>query len=248
MILKARAEKGALSSAAPLELALALQVLARGGRDVEGARQVGDDAIKHGLDALVLEGGAAKHRDGLVGDGRPAQGGPQVSGGDLLVVQELLGDRGRRKWKRCRPGWRASTAASASRAAGISTTLNDSPRGELSSQTSAFISNRSTTPAKLLSTPIGSCTTATVAPSRSWIMSTQRAKLAPMRSILLTKQMRGTWYLSACRHTVSVWGSTPATASKTAMAPSRTRSDRSTSTVKSTWPGVSMMLMRWSSH
>ncbi len=67
-----------------------------------------------------------------------------------------------------------------------------------------------------------------------------------MRSILLTKQMRGTRYLSAWRHTVSDCGSTPATESNTATAPSRTRSDRSTSTVKSTWPGVSMMLMRCS--
>lgn len=58
--------------------------------------------------------------------------------------------------------------------------------------------------------------------------------------------MRGTLYLSAWRQTVSVWGSTPATPSKTAMAPSRTRRERSTSRVKSTWPGVSMMLMRWS--
>ena len=58
--------------------------------------------------------------------------------------------------------------------------------------------------------------------------------------------MRGTWYLSAWRQTVSDWGWTPATASKTATAPSRTRSERSTSAVKSTWPGVSMMLIRWS--
>src|SRR6266704_821786 len=58
--------------------------------------------------------------------------------------------------------------------------------------------------------------------------------------------MRGTLYLSACRHTVSVCGSTPETASRMAMAPSRTRSERSTSMVKSTWPGVSMMLMRQS--
>jgi hypothetical protein len=29
------------------------------------------------------------------------------------------------------------------------------------------------------------------------------------------------------------------------MAPSRTRSERSTSMVKSTWPGVSIRLMRW---
>ena len=60
--------------------------------------------------------------------------------------------------------------------------------------------------------------------------------------------MRGTWYLSAWRQTVSDCGSTPATESNSAIAPSRTRSERSTSTVKSTWPGVSMMLMRWSVH
>src|SRR5215216_5604 len=60
--------------------------------------------------------------------------------------------------------------------------------------------------------------------------------------------MRGTPYLSAWRHTVSDCGSTPATESNSAIAPSRTRRERSTSTVKSTWPGVSMMLMRWSSH
>ena len=60
--------------------------------------------------------------------------------------------------------------------------------------------------------------------------------------------MRGTEYLSAWRHTVSDCGSTPATESNTATAPSSTRSERSTSTVKSTWPGVSMMLIRWPSH
>ena len=66
-----------------------------------------------------------------------------------------------------------------------------------------------------------------------------------MRSILLTKHMRGTLYLLAWRHTVSVCGSTPATESNTVTAPSSTRSERSTSMVKSTWPGVSMMLIRW---
>jgi len=99
-------------------------------------------------------------------------------------------------------------------------------------------------PTKSLSTPTGSWVTNGLAPSRSMIMSTQRVKLAPMRSILLTKQMRGTPYLSAWRHTVSDCGSTPATLSKTATAPSSTRSERSTSMVKSTWPGVSMMLIR----
>ena len=62
-------------------------------------------------------------------------------------------------------------------------------------------------------------------------------------SILLTNAMRGTSYLSAWRQTVSDWGSTPSLPSKTATAPSSTRSERSTSTVKSTWPGVSMMLI-----
>jgi hypothetical protein len=61
---------------------------------------------------------------------------------------------------------------------------------------------------------------------------------------LLMKARRGTPYLSAWRHTVSDCGSTPPTAQKTPTAPSRTRSERSTSTVKSTWPGVSMMLTR----
>ncbi len=56
--------------------------------------------------------------------------------------------------------------------------------------------------------------------------------------------IRGTPYRSAWRHTVSVCGSTPATESSSVTAPSSTRSDRSTSTVKSTWPGVSMMLIR----
>jgi len=69
-------------------------------------------------------------------------------------------------------------------------------------------------------------------------------KSAPILSILLTKQMRGTSYLSAWRHTVSDWGSTPLPPSNTATAPSRTRSERSTSIVKSTWPGVSMMFTR----
>ena len=105
---------------------------------------------------------------------------------------------------------------------------------------------RSTTPVKSASAPIGSCTGTGWAPSRSIIVWTEFSKLAPMRSILLMNAMRGTRYLSAWRQTVSDCGSTPATESKTAIAPSSTRSERSTSTVKSTWPGVSMMLTRWS--
>ena len=112
----------------------------------------------------------------------------------------------------------------------------------------ASISTRSTTPVKSPSSPMGICMTSGTAPSRSSIESTATKKSAPIRSILLMKQIRGTWYRSAWRHTVSVCGSTPATPSNTATAPSKTRRDRSTSTVKSTWPGVSIMLIQCSCH
>ena len=57
--------------------------------------------------------------------------------------------------------------------------------------------------------------------------------------------MRGTRNLSAWRHTVSDCGSTPDTPSNTTTAPSSTRSERSTSIVKSTCPGVSIRWMSW---
>ena len=136
--------------------------------------------------------------------------------------------------------WRASSDSDLS-SAGISSSCHSSPMP--SSQTRARMCTRSTTPRKPLSAPMGSWTTAGTASRRSLIISTERVKSAPIRSILLTKQIRGTSYLLACLQTVSVWGSTPATASNTATAPSRTRRDRSTSTVKSTCPGVSMMLI-----
>ncbi len=110
----------------------------------------------------------------------------------------------------------------------------------------ASILTRSMSPANSASAPIGSWIGMALAPSRSIIVCTALSKSAPMRSILLTYAMRGTPYRSAWRQTVSLCGSTPATESNNATEPSSTRSERSTSTVKSTWPGVSMMLMRWS--
>src|SRR3954470_14448795 len=80
------------------------------------------------------------------------------------------------------------------------------------------------------------------------VESTALSKFAPTTSILLMKTRRGTSYLSAWRQTVSDWASTPFWASKTTTQPSRTRSERSTSAVKSTWPGVSIRLMVQSSH
>src|SRR4051812_27791568 len=74
--------------------------------------------------------------------------------------------------------------------------------------------------------------------------ATVASRSAPARSILWTKTRRGTACRSACRHTASLCGCTPATASNTATAPSRTRSEPSTSSAKLTWAGVPIRLIR----
>ena len=111
-------------------------------------------------------------------------------------------------------------------------------------QTHSSMVTRSIMPSSSFSAPIGICIGQGVAPVRSLIIWTQLKKSAPILSILFTNTIRGTLYRSAWRHTVSVCGSTPAFASRTATAPSRTASDLSTSIVKSTCPGVSMMFIR----
>src|SRR5574344_1869425 len=85
---------------------------------------------------------------------------------------------------------------------------------------------------------------AALAASLSPKEATHISKSAPIASILLQKTIRGTPYLVPCLQTVSVCGSTPFLESRTVTAPSRTRNERSTSTVKSTCPGVSIMLKR----
>ena len=139
---------------------------------------------------------------------------------------------------------RAAVALSSS-SAGISPYSNLVPC-EAVSQWIAFILIRSTTPSKPSSAPIGTCIGTGYAPRRDFSCSTTLSKSAPVRSILLTNARRGTSYLLAWRHTVSDCGCTPPTAHSTNTAPSSTRSERSTSMVKSTCPGVSMMLKRCS--
>src|SRR3954468_17355267 len=95
------------------------------------------------------------------------------------------------------------------------------PRSSL--QVIARISTTSTTPRCASSCPIGIWIGTGFAPRRSTIDWTALKKSAPVRSILLMNAIRGTLYLSACRQTVSDWGWTPATLSKTATAPSGTR-------------------------
>ena len=66
------------------------------------------------------------------------------------------------------------------------------------------------------------------------------------RSTLLMNRIGLTFSLSAWRSTVSVWGMVPSTASTTTTAPSTARIALVTSPPKSTWPGVSIRLMRYS--
>ena len=128
------------------------------------------------------------------------------------------------------------------RSSGMGTSLQVMP-WSLSFHTMPRLLIRSTTPLKSASAPMGTCKGTGLAPRRSRICFTTLKKSAPLRSILLTKPIRGTLYLLAWRHTVSLWGSTPPTAQNRATAPSNTRRLRSTSTVKSTWPGVSIRLI-----
>ena len=219
--------------------------------DVERARQVVDDRVEQGLDALVLERGAAQHgHEREVGRHRGERGcHPQVLGGDLLVadvlledvlvvlvatdVEQLRGATPRPAPARSAPGCRRRPRSCSP----LLLRLVPDERLHREQVDDALV-------VALGADRAAAMTAGTLASRRSLIMSRQRRKKsAPTRSILFTKHMRGTRYLLAWRHTVSVWGSTPATASNTATAPSSTRSDRSTSTVKSTWPGVSMMLI-----
>ena len=59
-----------------------------------------------------------------------------------------------------------------------------------------FISTRSKTPLKLAALPMGNWMGTGLVPSWSTIICTSLKKSAPSRSILFTKHMRGTLYLS----------------------------------------------------
>ncbi len=141
--------------------------------------------------------------------------------------------------------WSWAACASSVSSAGMSPTSNLAPSSS-PDQIWAWSLTRSITPWKFASLPIGNWMGQAFAASRSRIWATAAWKSAPVRSILFTNARRGTEYLLAWRQTVSDCGSTPPTAQNTATAPSSTRRLRSTSTVKSTWPGVSMILIRWS--
>ena len=74
------------------------------------------------------------------------------------------------------------------------------------------------------------------------ISPTTRSGSAPARSILLTNSSVGSRSRRSARISTRVCGCTPSTAETTSTAPSSTVRTRSTSAMKSGWPGVSMRL------
>ena len=91
---------------------------------VERRGQVVDDTVQDGLDALVLEGGAAEDRVGLRGDGHGADAGLELLDREValleVLVHELLGALGHvldelaaGTPRRCRPGPRGSGSRAA---------------------------------------------------------------------------------------------------------------------------------------
>lgn len=76
---------------------------------------------------------------------------------------------------------------------------------------------------------------ARISASRSWWR-------APVRSILLTKRITGMRIFTSVRISNRVCACTPSTAERTSTTPSSTPRARSTSEMKSGWPGVSMRL------
>ena len=91
--MNARAANGSLSLGARVSVLVSSRGIGAGDRaDVERVGQEVDDRVEQGLDALVLERGAAQDRVELGGERRAADGRLQQLGGDLRAVEVGLGE------------------------------------------------------------------------------------------------------------------------------------------------------------
>jgi hypothetical protein len=90
--------------------------------------------------------------------------------------------------------------------------------------------------------PLADPIATTAGSSLSAMACSTRSGAAPPRSILLTKTTVGIRSRRKVRISTRVWACTPSTAETTSTAPSSTFSTRSTSAMKSGWPGVSIRL------
>ena len=149
-----------------------------------------------------------------------------------------------------RPVW----AASARRSRGSSTPVSSSTYasrmpGSRSATNSASLARKAGSPPPQAVNPATrvprSCTEPTgikAGVSRSATPRSTRSASAPGRSILFTNSSVGMCSRCSARISTSVCACTPSTAEITSTAPSSTSSTRSTSAMKSGWPGVSIRL------
>ncbi len=207
--LKTSADSGSLSSALRMTVCAEMRGIdAFHRRLVQRAGQVIDNRVEQRLDALVLECASADNREHLQIDGGLANAGSSA----LQSSASRLRETSRAEHRRSR---RSLRSAAGGKLPPSSADRPESARLEYfapivsSCHRIAFISIRSTTPLKFASAPIGICSATGRAPSRLRMVSRTCSKSAPFLSILFTKQIRGTLYLSPCRHTVSVCGCTP---------------------------------------
>ena len=142
--------------------------------------------------------------------------------------------------------WRHFVANSSSSPVGLSSLFIVEPRSSV--YTVFFIVNRSTTPRKSASAPIGTWIGTAGAPRRSRIFADAVEEVGAHAVHLVDEDDARDFVLIGLAPDGSDCGCTAATESNNATSPSSTRSERSTSTVKSTWPGVSIILMRVSRH
>ena len=139
--------------------------------DVQRVRQVIDDCVEHGLNALVLERGATDDRVQLGSDRHLADGALDFLDRELFAAEVLLHESFVDS-ATVSSSFSRYSAAFSTRSAGISSMVGSAPVGTTPRQVMARISTRSTTPSKSSSAPMGSWRTSGFAPKRSMMVWT----------------------------------------------------------------------------
>ena len=185
---------------------------------------------------LFLNAEPHMHDADLVADRARAQALLDLLVGQVAVLRDTCSAARRCLRRRPRSSSRATRRTPRACSAGISRYSNFVPWVASSHQIS-FMRIRSTTPTNLSSAPIGSWI-GTATPRRRVLDLLDAAQEVGAGAVHLVDERDARHLvLFICRQTVSDCGCTPATAQNTATALSSTRRLRSTSIVKSTWPG-----------
>ncbi len=227
---------------------LAVVVLAGHRGDVDRARQVVDHAVEDALDALVLEGRAGDDAEELERDGRLADGEHQLVRPSISLPSRYLSARSSSKSDdgldqlvavhlglvaACPPGSRSSIGVRPSGSLVVVEEVGDHLH-QVDHAREARPPRRSAGRGR-----------ARCALSFARMSSIDAVEVGADAVHLVDERdaaARCTCWPGARRSRTGA--GRRRRRQNTAIAPSSTRSERSTSAVKSTWPGVSMMLMR----